>query len=185
MHSIGTAERHNGVAFPAVEDNDMAGRSPERLLIRAPTRRGVETLARRIHGAEQRSQFPFVHTWAGDLPIEPEALRAHCSTLLDAAAGGSVLISEVEDMPPVVQDALIELLARLEAARSPSAAVRLIAGTTVSLLDQVAAGTFSERLFYRLNIIHLMAEDGSPRPCLSKNPVNVHLNDVLSRARPV
>jgi hypothetical protein len=39
-------------------------------------------------------------------------------------------------------------------------------GTTVSLLDQVAAGTFSERLFYRLNIIHLMAEDGSPEAVL-------------------
>lgn len=58
-----------------------------------------------------------------------------------------MLISDIEEMPPVVQEALIELLAGLEAARSPSAAVRLISGTTVSLLDQVAAGTFSERLF--------------------------------------
>src|SRR4029078_7961200 len=33
--------------------------------------------------------------------------------------------------------------------------VRLISGTTVSLLDRIAAGTFSEQLFYRLNIIHL------------------------------
>jgi DNA-binding NtrC family response regulator len=30
-------------------------------------------------------------------------------------------------------------------------------GTTVSLLDRIAAGTFSERVFYRLNIIHLSA----------------------------
>jgi len=37
--------------------------------------------------------------------------------------------------------------------------VRLISGTTVSLLDRFAAGTFSEQLFYRLNIIHLMACD--------------------------
>jgi transcriptional regulator of acetoin/glycerol metabolism len=37
--------------------------------------------------------------------------------------------------------------------------VRLISGTTTSLLDRVAAGTFSERLFYRLNIIHLLAGD--------------------------
>jgi DNA-binding NtrC family response regulator len=63
----------------------------------------------------------------------------------------------VEEVPSAAQDALIDLLAALESARRPSAAVRLISGTTVSLLDRVAAGTFSERLFYRLNIIHLMA----------------------------
>jgi DNA-binding NtrC family response regulator len=73
-----------------------------------------------------------------------------------------VLISAVEEMPPAVQDALIELLAELEFARSPSAEIRLISGTTESLLDRVAAGTFSERLFYRLNIIHLMVGDGRP-----------------------
>jgi DNA-binding NtrC family response regulator len=37
--------------------------------------------------------------------------------------------------------------------------VRLIFGTTVSLLDRVTAGTFSDRLFYRLNVIHLTARD--------------------------
>ncbi len=83
-------------------------------------------------------------------------LKEYCTSVLAAAAGGTVLISAVDEMPPAVQDALSELLAGLEFARSPSADVRLISGTTVSLLDRVAAGTFSERLFYRLNIIHLM-----------------------------
>jgi DNA-binding NtrC family response regulator len=71
-----------------------------------------------------------------------------------------MLINAVEEMPWVVQNALIELLAGFELTRRPSAAVRLISGTTVSLVDRVAAGTFSEQLFYRLNIIHLMACDG-------------------------
>jgi len=74
-----------------------------------------------------------------------------------AAAGGSVLISAVEEMPPAVQDTLIELLAGPEFSRGTSTGVRLISGTTVSLLDRIAAGTFSEQLFYRLNIIHLTA----------------------------
>jgi Sigma-54 interaction domain len=34
-------------------------------------------------------------------------------------------------------------------------AVRLMAGTTVSLRERIADGAFSERLFYRLNIIHV------------------------------
>jgi DNA-binding NtrC family response regulator len=62
-------------------------------------------------------------------------------------------------MPAIVQDALIDMLAGLQSARRPSAAVRLISGTTVSLLERVAAGTFSDQLFYRLNTIHLMATD--------------------------
>ena len=41
--------------------------------------------------------------------------------------------------------------------RGTSAAVRVIAGTAVSVLERIAAGAFSERLFYRLNTIHLMA----------------------------
>ena len=59
-------------------------------------------------------------------------------------------------------DLRIDLLGGLQSARMSSAAARLISGTTVSLLDRVAAGTFSERLFYRLNIIHLVAGAGAP-----------------------
>jgi DNA-binding NtrC family response regulator len=160
-HGGGTAERQTAMVRPAAvdEDEDVAGRSAARLLITASTQRGVETLARRIHGAGRRAQFPFVRTWAGDLPVAPQALREYCCGVLDAAAGGSMLIAAVEEMPPPVQDALIDLLAGLEVTRGPAAAVRLISGTTVSLLDRVAAGTFSERLFYQLNVIHLMAAD--------------------------
>ena len=159
MHRLGTAARNNAVALRAVEDEDVARRSPARLLITAATEHGVESLARRVHATGPRAQFPFVQTWAGDLPIEPELLKEYCASVLAAAAGGSVLFSAVEDMPPVVQDALDALLGGLEFAHGPSAEVRLISGTTTSLLDRVAAGTFSERLFYRLNIIHLMAAD--------------------------
>jgi two-component system response regulator PilR (NtrC family) len=159
MHSVGTAKRDNLLPWLAAEDEHVAGRFPARLLITASTQRGVETLARRIHARGPRAQFPFVHTSARDLPVDPEALTEYCSSLLDAAAGGSILIDAVEEMPLVVQGALIDLLERLEFARRPSPAVRLISGTTVSLLDRVAAGAFSDWLFYRLNVIHLTVGD--------------------------
>ena len=149
-------------ALLAAKDVNVASRSPARLLITASTPQAVETLARRIHGIGPRAQFPFVVASAGELPVGAQALRDGCVRVIDAAAGGSVLVSAVEDMPAAVQETLIDLLAGLESERAPSAAVRLIAGTTVSLLDRVAAGRFSERLFYRLNIIHLMAGDGPP-----------------------
>jgi sigma-54 dependent transcriptional regulator, acetoin dehydrogenase operon transcriptional activator AcoR len=160
MHNLGTAEGDNALAL-LVEDEEMARHSPARLLITARTQHGVETLARRVHEAGPRAQFPLVYTWARDLPVKREALKESCASLLAAAAGGSVLISAVEEMPRAVQDALSELLAGLGFARRPSAEVRLISGTTVSLLDRVAAGTFCEHLFYRLNVIHLMAGDNS------------------------
>ena len=164
MHNVWTAERDHAVALLAVEDEAVATGSPARVLITAPTQQGVEALARRVHEAGPRAQSPFVYTCAGEFPVEPEVLKEYCTSVLAAAAGGTVLISAVDEMPPSVQDALSELLARLQFARSPSADVRLISGTTVSLLDRVAAGTFSERLFYRLNIIHLM----TPNPLQSR-----------------
>jgi DNA-binding NtrC family response regulator len=161
MHNLGAAERVDLVALLAVEDEELANRSPARLLITAPTEQGVETLARRIHGAGPRAQLPFVQTWAVELPVGPELLKEYCARLLDSAAGGSLLVSAVEEMPATVQEAMIELLGELGSARVPSAMTRLISGTTVSLLARAAAGTFSERPFYRLNIMHLILGDGS------------------------
>jgi DNA-binding NtrC family response regulator len=99
MHNLGTAERVDLVALLAVEDEELANQSPVRLLITAPTAQAVETLARRIHGAGPRAQFPFVQTWAVELPVGPELLKEYCARLLDSAAGGTLLVSAVERCP--------------------------------------------------------------------------------------
>jgi transcriptional regulator of aromatic amino acid metabolism len=158
MYLITTPDRRK-VVETSVDDEDLAVRSAGPLLISGASRRGVETIARRVHRAGRRAPFPFVHQCACSFPIEPEALREHCSQLRLAAAGGSMLISNVEEMPQVVQEALLELLIVLAARHRSSAAARLISGTTVSLFDRVLAGTFSQHLFYRLNTIHLVAAD--------------------------
>lgn len=142
------------------DDEDIASRSPARLLITASTQQEVEAIARRVHTRGQRAHFPFVHICAGELPVERDVLQKYCTTVLAAAAGGTIFINAVEEMPPVVQDALIELLTGPEFALGACAEARLISGTTVSLLDRVAAGAFSERLFYRLNILHVAADEG-------------------------
>jgi DNA-binding NtrC family response regulator len=168
MHKAVIGDPHEAVPWLAVDDEELAGRSAAKLLITASTREGVERLARRVHRAGLRAGFPFVQTTACDLSTEPETLREQCGNFLDAAAGGSLLISDVEGMPPVVQNALIDLLAALECERRPSATVRLISGTTESLLDRVNAGAFSERLFYHLNSIHLMSADSRVYPAVSQ-----------------
>ena len=79
-----------------------------------------------------------------------------CGGLVHAAAGGSVLLTDIEEMPAAVQDVIIDLLDELRRTHAQPAAVRLISGTTGSLLERVVAGTFSDRLFYRLNVIHFI-----------------------------
>ena len=158
MDTQGFTQRRGTLALEGVEDEEVAAGSDAKLLITASEPLVVEALARRIHAAGTRAALPFVQTSACDFSIDRQILSATCSSLLDTAAGGSVLISDVEEMPGIVQDMLIELVADLELARTPFPLVRLMAGTTVSLLDRVEAGTFSGRLFYRLNTIHLFAE---------------------------
>ena len=137
------------------DDERLAAQSASSLLVTAATSACVTALARRVHGLSDRETFPFVIERAAVLPQESGELKTFCARLLHASAGGSLLLSDVEEMPRRVQERVIELLARLSLDRPPAAAVRLMAGTTVSLFDRVAAGTFSEDLFYRLNVIHI------------------------------
>lgn len=156
VRDVARVLRDAGAGRSHVEDEEIAGRSSATLLITASRRDEVETLARRVHNASARAVRPFVSVRAGALPAEPSMLRKRCSALLDVANGGSLLMTDIEEAPTLVQGAVIEVLAELQCARVPSAAVRLITGTTVCLLDRVALGTFSERLFYRLNVVHVV-----------------------------
>jgi DNA-binding NtrC family response regulator len=129
------------------------------LLITARTPGAVETLARHIHATGPRAGCRFVHARACDFPSAPAHLTQFVRRLLDRAAGGTVLVSAVDQMPSAIQETVLDVIDALESARRPSPPARVISGTTESLIDWVAAGTFSERLFYRLNVIHVMIGD--------------------------
>ena len=144
------------------EDEQAAARcDATSLLITGAIAADVEIVARRIHRAGPRAPFPFVHASAAALPTDAGLFAEACASLLDAASGGSLLLTSVEEMPAVVQESLIETLAELQGARDPLPAVRLMAGTTALLHDCIATGRFSERLFYRLNTIHIVIPGGS------------------------
>jgi DNA-binding NtrC family response regulator len=61
-----------------------------------------------------------------------------------------------------VQNLFIELMDELASERDTSRPVRLVSGTSVSLLGCIAEGSFAEGLFYRLNVIHLAHPHSSP-----------------------
>jgi DNA-binding NtrC family response regulator len=142
-----------------VEYEDVAARCAATTLITASTATDVERLARRIHAASARSALSFVQASAAALPVEPRAFLETCAGLIEAAAGGTLLLTGVEEMPAFAQERFIETLAHQQDARNPSVTVRLIAGTTVCLRQRIADGAFSERLFYRLNVIHVAVKD--------------------------
>jgi DNA-binding NtrC family response regulator len=171
-----TTMRDTSIFFDDVTDDErVAAQTSARVLISGATSQYVAIVARRVHMLGDRERFPFVEAGASALPPEAGRLTTCCAALLDAAAGGSMLLSDVEEMSPQVQEHLIELLARLAFEREPSAAVRLISGTTVSLLDRVVAGAFSARLFYQLNVIHI-------EPGRTRDAIRVELHNVVPAA---
>ena len=139
----------------AIDDEELAIKSKAKLLITARVPGDAEALARRIHDFSRGVSVPFVVVAAVVLPIDLEMLRATFSRLLDAASGGTLFISDVDQMSATVQELLPEVFEELHRANPAWAQVRLVSGTSASLLDLVATGRFSERLFYRLNTIHL------------------------------
>ena len=146
----------------AIEDVALAARyAGPSILITADCAASVERLARRIHAASDRAAFPFVRIAAATLPMDAAGLTERCADLLDTARGGSLLLTDVEQMPAFVQNRLLETVDGLQAALEPTCRVRLLAGTTTALYERIADGTFAERLFYRLNIIHLVAKNGA------------------------
>ena len=159
MDQIATAAAHIAVALPEIADEKLARHSAARLLITASTPGVGEGVARRIHDAGPRARLPFVRMLAVDLPGAADRLRHRCGLALAAAAGGTLLLSDVEQLEPLVQASLLNVLEDLESARARTPAVRLISDTTVSLPDRIARGEFCERLFYRLNILHLTVGD--------------------------
>ena len=78
----------------------------------------------------------------------------------DLAAGGTLFLDEVTEMPPTVQVKLLRVLQegeyeRVGGTETIRADVRVVAATNRDIEGAIAAGTFRQDLFYRLNVIRL------------------------------
>jgi len=138
----------------------LAARCAAPLLITALFPFTVRAIARRVHAASPRAAAPLLHTSVHAFPVDDPRPLEFWSALLARADGGSLLLTHLEDAPAIVQEQLITVLDDLtDARRAGTAAVRLMGGTTACLADRVALGTFSDRLFYRLNVLHIEAHN--------------------------
>jgi DNA-binding NtrC family response regulator len=166
----------NRAATRALDDDiDLAAKSDARVLITGETGVGKDLIARLIHQRSERRLAPLATVnCAGltDTLIESE-LFGHARGsftdayrdkpgILESAPNGTVFLDEVGEMSPRMQGSLLRFLEtgeiqRVGATRAMTRAnVRIIAATNRDLHAAVAAGTFRQDLFYRLDVIHII-----------------------------
>lgn len=145
-------------------------RTNSTVLILGETGTGKELIASAIHKRSNRSSRAFIRVNCAAIPpslIASElfghekgaftgALQRRLGRF-EAAAGGTIFLDEIGDLPAETQLALLRVLQEREFERigsnqAISVDVRVVAATHRDLHAAVAAGTFRADLFYRLNV---------------------------------
>lgn len=181
------------------------------VLVTGESGTGKELVAEAIHQLGNRRTGPFVAVNTAAIPadlVESELFGHEKGAFTGAVAqaigkfeqanGGTLFLDEIGDMPAEAQTRLLRALQsgrirRVGGRQEIAVNVRIIAATNKALAPMIAAGTFREDLFYRLNVVPielpalrerrediealaqhfliLAAEDGLPRRQLSADAV--------------
>jgi transcriptional regulator with PAS, ATPase and Fis domain len=156
------------------EEITYASRCDAKVLVTGESGVGKEVVARLIHANSARRRAPLITVNCAaltDTLLETE-LFGHVrgsftgayrdrQGALELAHRGTVFMDEVGETSPRMQGLLLRFLEAGEIQRVGSDAiqtrvdVRVIAATNRQLVDSVAAKTFREDLYYRLNVIHI------------------------------
>ena len=140
------------------------------VLIRGESGTGKELIAHSIHYNSLRAKKPFVKVSCAALPdslIESELFGyekgaftgadARKKGRFELAEGGTLFLDEIGDLALATQVKLLRVLQerefeRLGGTETVKVNVRLLAATNKDMEKGIAAGTFREDLYYRLNV---------------------------------
>lgn len=148
-----------------------ASKANATVLIRGESGTGKELVAKAIHKNSSRNTGPFVALNCCAVPanlLESEFFGYEQGAFTGAAKrkkgkfeqadGGTIFLDEIGDMPVETQVKLLRVIQEKEFERvggntTIKCDIRLIAATHRNLEEMVAAGSFREDLYYRLNVI--------------------------------
>ncbi|WP_437628017.1 sigma-54-dependent transcriptional regulator [Sorangium sp. So ce1151] len=145
--------------------------TPTTVLISGESGTGKELVARALHENSSRRDRPFIKVNCAAIPkdlMESELFGYERGAFTGAvgskpgrfelASGGTLFLDEIGEIPTEMQVKLLRVLQESEFERvggikTIHVDVRLVAATNRDLKREIAAGTFREDLFYRLNVV--------------------------------
>ena len=153
-----------------VHDVTQIAPSAVSVLLRGETGTGKEVVARALHALSDRAEGPFVVVDCGSMPATliaselfghergafTSAERKHIGAF-ERAAGGTIFLDEIGELPLAVQPALLGVLERRVFRRvggesDIAADTRVVAATHRDLRAAVNDGTFRADLYYRIAV---------------------------------
>ncbi len=147
--------------------------TPTTIMITGESGTGKELVARALHEHSSRRDKPFIKVNCAAIPkelIESELFGYERGAFTGAvsskpgrfelAHGGTLFLDEIGEIPVEMQVKLLRALQesefeRVGGVKTLHVDVRLVAATNRDLKRLIAAGTFREDLFYRLNVVPL------------------------------
>jgi DNA-binding NtrC family response regulator len=156
--------------------------SASRVLITGESGVGKEVVADLVHRWSARAAGPLIKLSCTAVPettLEAELFGSEKGVIggaaparagrLEEAAGGTVLLDEIGELPAALQAKLLRVIndgvfRRLGSDREQRADARLLASTHRDLEAEIAAGRFREDLYYRLNVMEIHVPPLRERP---------------------
>ena len=148
-------------------------RSMAPVMVRGESGTGKELVAQALHANSHRRDGPWIAVNCSAIPenlLEAEFFGARKGAytgathdregFFQAAKGGTLFLDEIGDLPLAMQAKLLRAIQErrirpLGSTQEEMVDVRIVSATHKDLPSEVAAGTFRQDLFYRLNVIDI------------------------------